>query len=176
MKLLFIHGPPASGKLTIAKAVLNHVAGRLLDNHVPIDFARSLFEFGVPKFWDLADAVRLLAVEKAAEAKLPLLITTGCYSDPDDRPILEKFEAILGRHAGELLPVYLSCPVEVLRTRVTAAERVARSKLCSVDGLNSFVEKLNTVQVPRENCLTVDSATLSADSAARKIIEHWRLG
>lgn len=44
MKLVFLHGAPATGKLTVAKALLNVVPGRLLDNHAAIDFARNVFE------------------------------------------------------------------------------------------------------------------------------------
>ncbi len=46
MKLLFLHGAPAAGKLTVAKALLQRVPGRLFDNHAAIDLARTLFEFG----------------------------------------------------------------------------------------------------------------------------------
>ena len=37
MKLLFLHGSPATGKLTVAKALLGIVPGRLFDNHAGID-------------------------------------------------------------------------------------------------------------------------------------------
>jgi len=33
MNLLFLHGAPATGKLTVAKALLGMVPGRLFDNH-----------------------------------------------------------------------------------------------------------------------------------------------
>jgi tRNA uridine 5-carbamoylmethylation protein Kti12 len=49
MKLVFLHGAPATGKLTVAKALLNVVPGRLLDNHAAIDFARTIFEFGAAR-------------------------------------------------------------------------------------------------------------------------------
>jgi tRNA uridine 5-carbamoylmethylation protein Kti12 len=48
MKLLFLHGSPATGKLTVAKALLRMVPGRLMDNHAAIDFARTIFDFGAP--------------------------------------------------------------------------------------------------------------------------------
>jgi tRNA uridine 5-carbamoylmethylation protein Kti12 len=42
MKLLFLHGAPAVGKLTVAKALLRIVPGRLMDNHAAIDGAHDL--------------------------------------------------------------------------------------------------------------------------------------
>ena len=67
MKLLFLHGAPAAGKLTVAKAVLDLAPGRLFDNHVSVDLARTLFEFGAPGFWELVHNIRCEAFAAAAE-------------------------------------------------------------------------------------------------------------
>lgn len=45
MNLGFIHGAPASGKLTVAKALLRAVPSRLFDNHAAIDLARIVVDF-----------------------------------------------------------------------------------------------------------------------------------
>ena len=58
MKLLLLHGAPAAGKLTVAKALLGMVPGRLFDNHVAIDLALTIFDFGAPGFWELVHSVR----------------------------------------------------------------------------------------------------------------------
>ena len=57
MKLLFLHGAPAAGKLTVAKALLRIVPGRLMDNHAAIDLALTIFDFGAPGFWELVHDV-----------------------------------------------------------------------------------------------------------------------
>jgi hypothetical protein len=49
MKLVFLHGAPAVGKLTVAKALLCLVPGRLFDNHAAMDLALTVFDFGVPR-------------------------------------------------------------------------------------------------------------------------------
>ncbi|MBA2608364.1 MAG: hypothetical protein H0U92_05475 [Actinobacteria bacterium] len=41
-----IYGPPAAGKLTVAREVSERYGYALLDNHVTFDFALRLFEFG----------------------------------------------------------------------------------------------------------------------------------
>src|SRR5258708_36871985 len=107
MKLLFLHGAPAAGKLTVAKALLEIVPGRLSDNHAAIDLARTIFDFGAPGFWELVHTVRCSALDAAAQKGVALVITTFCYAEPDDRPQYEDFEAIIRRHGGELLPVFL---------------------------------------------------------------------
>lgn len=84
MKLLFLHGAPAAGKLTVAKALLQMVPGRLFDNHAAIDLARTLFDFGAPGFWELVHATRCQALDFAAEHDVALVVMTFCYADPED--------------------------------------------------------------------------------------------
>src|SRR5450631_1426131 len=109
MKLVFLHGSPAVGKLTVAKALLSMVPGRLFDNHASIDLARTMFDFGAPGFWELVHGVRYSALDAAGEYGVPLVVMTFCYAEPDDLPQFEKFEEIMRRHGGELLPVFLYC-------------------------------------------------------------------
>src|ERR1700733_3205565 len=90
MRLLFLHGSPATGKLTVAKALLQAVPGRLFDNHAAIDLARTLFDFGAPGFWELVHNVRCAAFDAAAEHGVSLVVTTFCYAEPEDRPQYEK--------------------------------------------------------------------------------------
>src|SRR3978361_465109 len=112
MTLIFIHGGPASGKLTVAQALLRAVPGRLFDNHAAIDLARTVFDFDAPGFWELVDVVRLSALAAAAEHGVPLIVTTYCYSEPEDLALFEQFEGILKQHGGDLLPVFLYCSEE----------------------------------------------------------------
>ena len=97
MKLLFLHGSPAVGKLTVAKALLRIVPGRLMDNHAVIDLARTVFDFGAPGFWELVHDVRRSALDAAAEHGVPLLVTTFCYAEPEDREQFGQIEAIMQR-------------------------------------------------------------------------------
>jgi len=175
MKLLLIHGAPASGKLTVAKAVLRAVPGRLFDNHAAMDVALTVFDFGAPGFWKLVHAVRLSVLEAAALQDVPLVVATYCYSEPEDRPALAQFEEIVQRHQGELLPVFLKCPREELVRRVGNPDRAERRKITSEKGLNKFVAGYNLAPVPRSNCLVVDSEANSPDSTAQQIIRHFGL-
>jgi hypothetical protein len=130
MKLVFLHGSPATGKLTVAKALLRMVPGRLSDNHAVIDFARTIFDFGAPGFWELVHSARCSAIDAAAEHGLSLLVTTFCYGDPDDRQQFDHFEEIVRQRGGELLPVFLRCREEAVR-RVGNPDRVERRKMTS---------------------------------------------
>ena len=48
MKLVFLHGSPAVGKLTVANALLRRIVGQPVRRHAAIDLARTVFEFGAP--------------------------------------------------------------------------------------------------------------------------------
>ena len=175
MKLLFLHGAPATGKLTVAKALLRAVPGRLFDNHAAIDVAETVFDFGAPGFWELVQAVRCAVLDAAAVQGVPLVVTTYCYVEPDDRPALAEFETIMRRHGGELLPVFLRCSREEMIRRVNNAGRAERGKISSEQGLDRFLVQHNLVPVPRADCLVLDSEARSADATAQDIIRHFAL-
>ncbi len=78
MKLVFLHGAPAVGKLTVAKALLRIVPGRLMDNHAAIDLALTIFEFGAPGFWELVHEVRYSALDAAARYDLTAVPRPDC--------------------------------------------------------------------------------------------------
>ena len=128
MKLLFIHGSPATGKLTIAKALLKKVDGRLLDNHAVIDFAKTMFEFGAPGFWDLVHVARLTALRAAAKQNVPLVVMTFCYSYPSDLTYFRDFECLMAEIGGELLPAHLNCSDQEIARRIGNPDRIERGK------------------------------------------------
>ena len=175
MQLLYLHGAPASGKRTVAEAVVQRTGGRLFDNHAAMDFARTVLDFDGPGFWELVHAARLLALEKAAQHGAGLVVYTSCYSHPDDLPLLEDFERVIARHGGALLPVFLSCSRTTLEERVGSPDRVARRKVASKDGLDRCLARWNLVPVPRANCLTVDTDAAGPAEAARTIVTHFGL-
>lgn len=52
MKLVFIYGPPAVGKFTVVRELSRQTGFKLYDNHVSINFVKTLFEFGTPGVLD----------------------------------------------------------------------------------------------------------------------------
>jgi len=175
MKLLFLHGAPAAGKLTVAKALLQILPGRLSDNHAAIDLARTIFDFGAPGFWELVHKVRCAALDAAAAHGVSLVVTTFCYAEPDDRPQYEDFEAIMQRHDGELLPVFLHCSREEAARRIGNPDRVERRKMTSAEALFRDLDLYNFSPVPRADCLKLDTEVRPAEATARKIIGHFGL-
>jgi hypothetical protein len=175
MNLIYLHGPPAAGKLTIARELLRVIPGRLLDNHASIDFGRTLFEFGSPEFWQFVHQLRLVAVQHAVLSDIPNLIYTSCYSDPDDRPHFEELQGTLAANQGRLIPAYLFADTNTLNQRVSNPDRLERRKLTSLEGLASALATWNIAPVPHGDCMHINTASQSAVESAALIIEHFGL-
>jgi|SRR5437588_6839560 len=175
MKLLFLHGAPAVGKLTVAKALLGIVPGRLFDNHVSMDLARTLFDFGAPGFWELVQDVRCAAFAAAATNEIALLVTTFCYADPEDHAQFEKFDDIVRQRGGELLPVFLYCSRQEAARRVGNADRAERQKMTSPESLSKYLEDHNFTPVPRDDVLKLNTEATSPQATAQEIISHFGL-
>jgi hypothetical protein len=175
MKLVFLHGSPAVGKLTVAKALLRMVSGRLFDNHAAIDLARTIFDFGAPGFWQLVHGIRCSAIDAAAEHSVSLVVTTFCYAEPDDLPQYREFEDIVQRRHGELLPVFLHCSREEAARRVGNPDRVERRKIISQEGLFRDLDNFRFPPVPRSDCLKLDTELRSADLNAQEIVRYFGL-
>jgi hypothetical protein len=174
MKLIFLHGAPAAGKLTVAKALLELVDGRLHDNHAAIDLALTVFEFGTPGFWELVHDVRCATFETAARHGVQLIVTTFCYAEPHDRSKYSGFEQIVQRCRGELLPVFLHCSRDEAFQRVGNADRVARRKMTSEDALRREFTTYEFAPV-RPDCLQFDTSLMTAQAAAACIVAHFAL-
>jgi len=50
MKLVFIYGSPAAGKLTVAYEVAARTGFKVFHNHLTINCVRPIFDFGTPPF------------------------------------------------------------------------------------------------------------------------------
>src|SRR5207244_10734193 len=83
MKLVFIYGPPASGKLTVVTELAKLTGFKLFHHHVSIQFVQSIFEFGTKTFRRLTGKYRLEMLEAAAKEGIDTIITL-VYSEYHD--------------------------------------------------------------------------------------------
>ena len=175
-ELIYLHGPPAAGKFTIAKEISSILGSKLLHNHLTIDVAKSVFEFGSEVFWDLADNLRLQTIEAAFKNRVPSVIITSCYDHPIDLPFYEKIEYIADVHNGVVRPFFLSCSTNELETRVSNPTRVEMGKLVTVSGLRENLREWNCIPVPRDSCITIDTENRTPANCAESIREELQRG
>lgn len=170
MKLIFLHGPPASGKYTIAVALGAKLKCGVFHNHLTIDVARPLFEFGTKEFWSFVRKLRLNCFRRGALNRDLTVIYTSCYDHPNDLEFFEAIEQIVVNNGGEVVPVYLSCDAKELENRVLGDSRKEMGKIRSVDGLRKQLAQWNCIAIPRANCLTVDTNGKTSEASALEIV------
>lgn len=170
MKLLFIYGPPAVGKLTISRE-LEYASGyKIFHNHLTADLVKSVFEYGSKPYFDLIYKIRLDMFNSAAKEGISL-ITTFVYA-PDDDGFIADIKQVIETHGGEMVFVQLDCDKEVLKQRVIAESRKEFQKIHTVEVLEKYFDKWELGrQVKYDNVLKIDTTHLAQEEVAQIIIK-----
>ncbi|MBC7929739.1 MAG: AAA family ATPase [Rubrivivax sp.] len=176
MKLIFLHGLPGVGKLTVARGVAELTGFKVFHNHLAVDLVQSLFEFGSPPFVELRETIWLAAFSQAVEAELDGLIFTFAH----DRTVREGFigsvRKVVEATGGEVLFVELKCSPEELEARLAHPSRRSFGKLASVEQFRELSEA-GAFACPDAlaDRLVLDTTGVSAPDAARLIVNELGL-
>ncbi len=176
MKLIFMYGPPASGKLTVARELAALTGYRLFHNHLVVDALGAVFEFGSEPFVELRERIWLDVLEKAACSGIDGVIFTFA----PERSVGQEFVGTLRRQVaaagGDVLFVRLDCADDEIERRLGHRSRRQSGKLTSVKLYRELkAEGVFDAPVMPEPALVVDSDTLSAGESARLIAAELRL-
>src|SRR5262245_17747078 len=117
MKLLFLYGPPAVGKLTAAKLLARRSGYVLFHNQLTVDLAQQIFPWGSTDYVELVDGLRLDIMQRAAKADVTGMIFTFVYAHPLDLPFIRKVQRLLKRHGGSTHFYRLTCRRDALFER-----------------------------------------------------------
>ncbi|MDI6740960.1 MAG: AAA family ATPase [Candidatus Edwardsbacteria bacterium] len=176
MKLVFIYGPPAAGKLTVAKELAKRTGFRILHNQLTVDLLLSVFDWGSPQFGRLNELFRLAVIREASRAKLPGLILTFCYAKGSDDRFIKKIINLVESNGGKVHLVQLVCEVKELMRRVTRAGRKAHRKIISAANLKSLLKRYDLFSIISfRKGMTIDSTFRSPQQASKDIIVHYNL-
>ncbi|SDF46355.1 AAA family ATPase [Limimaricola pyoseonensis] len=175
MKLILLHGAPATGKSTVAQSLSELTGVRAIDNHLAIDLARAVFGTSSPEFWDLVHHVRLVALQAAVATKMDALIMTAAYSHPVDLPLYKDYERAVVANGGHMALVYLSCSKATLLERVQEEDRRRRGKISSAEALAAHLERNAFAALPRDACLHLSTEDTSPADNAVAIARHFDL-
>jgi predicted kinase len=174
MKLIYIYGPPAVGKLTVARELGRLTGLAVFDNHLSMDCVLPVFGIETPTASKLVTQIRHLVIEEAAREGVSLIFTF-VYAHPLDTDYVERICGLVERHAGSVDFVQLTCDAAVQEQRVGLGDRVGR-KLDSVEGLRRYMEEYDlSTAVPGRESLRLDTTNASSAETAARIAARLRL-
>ena len=162
---ILIYGPPAAGKLTVARSLADGYAMKLLDNHLTLDVALRLFPFGTKECWELVDRLRLDLFGAAARAGLDV-VSTLVYSHPDDDDHIARLVQASETAGAVMAFVQLLPPRSVLELRVTQPSRRGTRKVSTVATLGRMLEKYDLLTPIHDEDISIDNSELPPDEAA----------
>ncbi|TMI66797.1 hypothetical protein E6H16_04805 [Candidatus Bathyarchaeota archaeon] len=175
VRLVFIYGPPAVGKLTVAIELSKQTGFKLYHNHVSIDFVKSIFQFGTPVYERLVDKYRREMLEEAAKENVDIIFTFVYGKGEDDEFVKDIIRRVVS-HNGEVLFVRLHCSLEELARRVVVKSRRSQGKLASKRDLDSLFKEFDLLsEVPSVESLSIDTSRNSPQKVARLIVRHYEL-
>ena len=168
--LIVLYGPPAVGKLTVARRLSDRTGFRLFHNHLAVDLSLSLFDFGTAGFRNLRAAVWREAFDAAFAGGLHGLIFTFNPEPSVDRDFIPRLLDQVVRTGGRSLLVELTAPNPVLRDRIDADSRQGTGKLTDPALFEDLLAKgvFDTRGMPPAH-LTLDTSRLTPDEAAARI-------
>ena len=168
MWLLFLHGPPASGKLTVARELEELTGFRLFHNHLAVDLLESVFEFGSPPFVELREQLWLSVFRQAARTDVSLIFTFA-----PERTVRPEFpDAALSTvrsEGGGILFAALRCAESELERRLSEPSRAAFGKLRSAEKYRELRDSGAFEYPPLPADVELDTGALSPTEAAQRI-------
>ncbi len=172
MRLLFLYGPPAVGKLTIAKLLAQRTGYVLFHNQLTVDFAQQIFPWGTEEYVELVDSLRLSVFERGAQSEVPGMIFTFVYAHPLDLPFVRRVTRTLKRYQGTTHFYQLVCTQRDLFERVKRPSRGEHQKIRTKKTLARVLSKHELfTAIPRSESLVIDTSKLRPRQAAELI---WR--
>ena len=170
MQMIFIYGPPAAGKYTIAKQVAEKTGYALFHNHLIVDAVAALFPFGSANFVRLREQFWMNAMEAAVKDGRSFIFTfqpEPSVSADFPARVAEMMEA----NGGQVTFVRLTLSPEEQLARIANTDRKAFGKLTSPELLKQLQPDFKACEsaMPAP-ALTIDTAKISSDEATTQIL------
>lgn len=168
--MIFLYGPPAVGKLTVARLVAARLGYRVLHNHLTVDAVLPILPFEHPEFGGLVQRMREDLIQTAHRAGVDLVCTV--VVGPGEEAIVDR---LVAPYEGHVTFVQLLAPPHVLRERVQHESRKAYGKIADAPLLEEILEKYDLYRpIAGRDSTTLDVEQLSAEEAADRIVELAR--
>ncbi len=175
MKMIFLYGPPAVGKLTVAKELAKITGYKLFHNHLTVDLVSSLYEWGSPKYWEYLRNIREQLLASLAKDNVDIIFTY-VYAAGEDEEVMERMFKKIEENGGEVLLVQLTTSVEKLKERIVAEDRRQFKKMYKTESLDSWINQYKLFEAyPDLHNLVVENSNMSPTEVANLIVEKYQL-
>jgi len=174
MKLIFVYGPPASGKLTIAEKLSEATGIPLFHNHLSRDIVKDIYADEINKHYSLVDKIRFDVFEYCAKNNTDLIFTY-VYDRPDDNNNVKKFIDKIESNNSEILFVELTANKADLIKRVGNESRRKFKKLTDKNIMRNLTQDMSRFTIPFVNALRINTSELSPDKSIKIILSEFKL-
>lgn len=168
---ILLYGPPAAGKLTVARCLAGGYGLKVLDNTVTIEVALRLFDFASKQFVELVDRLRLELASAGARAGVDV-VSTFVYGHPVDRGYVDRLVVAVEAEGGTVTFVQLLPPPAVLEERVKQPSRATMAKLRDVERLRQSLARYDLRTPIDAGDLSIDNSDLPPETVAALIAAH----
>jgi hypothetical protein len=170
VKLLVLYGPPAVGKLTVARELSTLTGFPVFHNHLVVDALLPVFPFGSPGFIELRERFWLDVMSEAAASPLPGLIFTFAPENTVRQGFIERMQVRLESLGASISLVSLTATDEVLEHRVAGESRRQHGKLHQPEQYRELRGAGAFEYPPITAHLEIDTSLMSASESAARIV------
>lgn len=175
MKLIILYGPPAVGKLTVAKELAKKTGIRLFHNHLSVDLVASIIPFEHKDFWPEVRRIRRRLLKLSAKEGNNLIYTIAYRHDLDDKNLSEYLK-IYEDQGGEICLVHLTARKEEIFKRMKDGSRLNTFKMKDEALLTDHFSKYDFfTPVNGRKSLSIDNSSITPADTADLIIKEFKL-
>lgn len=172
MEIIFIYGPVASGKLTVARELAKLIEAPLFHNHLVVDAVGAVFPFGSEPFIRLREAFWLQTFSEAARRGRSLIFTFAPEPTVDRNFPKRVYEAI-EPFGGSVVFIALTVSRAEQERRIGNASRSEFGKLTSPEMLRALRDSFDTSMAVMPSAeLMIDTEACDAVDAAARIASY----
>lgn len=170
MRLIFIYGEVAAGKLTVARRLAVHTGLPLFHNHLVVDAVAAVFPFGSESFIRLREKF-WMDVFSAAVSEDRSLIFTFAPEPTVDPEFPQRVKTLVEDAGGEVIFVALTVSAEEQMKRIANSSRAEFGKLRSPEILSELKEAFTAsmAAMPAAD-IVIDTDQLPPADAAAEIL------
>lgn len=173
-QVIFLHGPAASGKLTIARELAALTGLALFHNHLTVDLVLSLFPFGSPAFIEQRERIWLELMSRAVTEGTSLIFTFN-----PERTVSGDFPQTLETRVraagGTVRFVEIACAEGEIEKRLGTEVRRDFKKLSSVDFYRQLKREGAFDYPPIPSECRIDSTASPPHESALQIVRALHL-